>query len=136
MASPWLAVADENQHVGRLLRSRYPRNSICRSYYAAYAACSGWLERHSIPKGETRDGTPRDNYAHERLAALLRNLMMWNEERWPRDRVDDIEDALKRLRDARTAADYSPVAVLTPQDAEDAARDARIVLVALRAELE
>lgn len=136
MASAWLAVAEENQHVGRLLRRDYPRNSISRSYYAAYAACSGWLECHNVPTGEARDGTPRDNYAHERLAELLRGATMWDEERWPRDVVDDLDHALKRLRRGRVAADYDPLAGITRQDADHAARDATIVLAALRADLE
>ena len=136
MPSPWLAVADENLHVGRLLRRHYSRSSICRSYYAVYAACSGWLERKQVPCGVTRDGTPRDNYAHDQLVRLLREKMMWDERRWPRQDVDALANAIRRLQLARTNADYDPLAAPTADAVQNAVRDAELVLTALRADLE
>ena len=136
MARPWLAVAEENRHVGRLLRRRYARSCICRSYYAVYAACSGWLEQNGVSCGFTRDGKPRDNYAHEQLVRLLREKMMWDQQRWPRHVVDELDRAIRRLQLVRTDADYDPLAELAADTVQNAVRDAAIVLAALRADLE
>jgi hypothetical protein len=136
MANAWLAVAEENQRVGWLLRRDSARSSISRSYYAVYAACSGWLEREGVPHGTTRDGTPRDNCAHERLVPLLRGQMKWSEQRWSRQDVDELEDAIRRLQLARTDADYDPLAEFTVDDVQSAARDAATVLAALLPDLE
>ena len=135
MASVWLAVALENQRAGLELARDCPRSSVSRSYYAVYAACSGWLELHDVPCGRTYDGTPRDNYAHAQLATLLRTSMMWDDQHWPRERVDDVVDAVVRLLDLRRAADYDPADDVAPF-VSAAVRDAERVLAELAPDLQ
>ncbi len=134
MASGWMAVARENQAASCWLAERYPRSCLSRSYFAAYAACSGWLESRGVPPGEARDGTPRDNYPHEAVARLLRQEMMWDECRWPRDLANQLIDAVCRLRLARTDADYYPDTEATAL-VMDALRDMAFVLDALADDL-
>jgi len=135
MDSPWLAVAIESQQAARLLARSYPRSSVSRSYYAAYAVCSGWLERQGVSPGWTADGVPRDNYAHRPLPSLLRKQMMWDERRWSREIAKEVEQALSRLLKARTTADYVPdddVSALV----RAALRDAALLVHALAPELQ
>jgi hypothetical protein len=94
------------------------------------------LERHGVSCGVTRDGTPRDNFAHDHLAQLMRGRMMWDERRWTRREADILAEAILRLKDARTDAEYDPLATFTADDAQDAVKDAAIVLAALRVDLE
>ena len=115
MSRDSIVAARELMTAGRI------RSSVSRSYYAAYAALTGALIRRGVQFGRGGNNPP-----HEQLPRLiLANLSQ------PEFRRRQLAAALRRLREARVAADYMPAPEVDASQARDALRDASGICRAL-----
>jgi uncharacterized protein (UPF0332 family) len=114
----WIEMSrDSLQAAKALLKEGRLRSSISRSYYAAYCAVTRDLVERGVGFAHGWQ-----NPAHEQLPGLV----LHNTD-WTRNLRDEINKAIRRLRDAREDADYRPGAWIDRRVAVNALRDADFV---------
>ncbi len=115
----WHDLSDESRRAAQLLyREGMYRNSISRSYFAAYAAVTSELEgKVTFPQG-------RGNPPHAGLTKYVQNALTG----LPQGVRRDIRHRLRTLYRARISADYLPAACCDEQAAKQALRDAASIV--------
>ncbi len=115
----WEAMSLERLRAAKaLLDAGFYRDSISRSYYAAYCAATSWV----IGRGNTFAGG-RNNPSHEQLPELLANTLgLELSDRRKAKRL------LRNLRRAREDAEYRPHAFVDRVTAQDAIYSATALL--------
>ena len=120
----WAELATENLRAARRLAAEHPRASVTRSYYAAYASVTAELYRRNITKFKHGWNNPR----HEDIGSFIQNNLGI-----PFAEATRLRSIVASLRALRENADYRPWEPIERADAEDAIRDAELVLSAFGA---
>ena len=117
----WSGLATENLRAARHLAADHPRASVNRSYDAAYACITAELCRRNITKFKHGWNNPR----HEDIGNFIQNNLGIADPNATRLRA-----LVASLRALRENADYRPWETIERGNAEDAVRDAELVLSA------
>ena len=114
----WEAMSQERLRAAKaLLDGGFYRDSITRSYYAAYCAATSRVIHLS---GQFAQG--RRNPSHEQLPELVANLAGMTANNRRRTKT-----LLRELRQAREDADYRPHALISRTTALDSVQDAILI---------
>ncbi|MCC7492014.1 MAG: hypothetical protein IT204_06715 [Fimbriimonadaceae bacterium] len=130
LATAWRAVAADNFAAAVTLLAQHPRSAVSRFYYAAYAACCGWLE--AGPEVAKQAAANQDEwYSHGALRDSLGLSAAGGFGEPPRLQPDEVRELTKRLgslRDLRVVADYRPQEAVPAADVTAALRCAAYIL--------
>lgn len=121
----WRDLARTSRSAAReLQRKHLYRSATSRAYYAAFSALTSEIRKHThdFPKGRTHP-------PHQGLSAYIKRHLV----ALPKQRRDELRDAVKRLYKARCDADYVPASVLDETKLRDAMRDMGTVFFELGA---